>query len=327
MSEEVARYRRACAATLAAILLAPPSISAQAYPAKPIRILVGFLPGGGADVVARSLAQRLSEDFGQGVTVDNRAGAGGTIATAAAARAPADGYTLLVISAAEPAQAALRTKLPYDLERDLAPVSQIAIGAFMLVLHPSVPARSVKDVIALARAQPGVLNYASAGVGGTPHLAGEYFALLAKVKLVHVPYKGGSGAAVANASGEVALSFNSIPALLPLLSAGRLRPIAVTSARRSPSLPDVPTIAESGLPDYDLSGWFGLLAPAGTPREIVSRLNAAVVKAVGAPEIRTAFERQGLDPHTRTPESFAAFLRKEIARSAMLIKLTGAQPE
>jgi tripartite-type tricarboxylate transporter receptor subunit TctC len=312
---------------LTGILLAPPAVLAQTYPSKPVRILVGFLPGGGADVVARSVAQKLTEDLGHGVTVDNRAGAGGTIATAAAARAAPDGYTLLVISAAEPAQAALRAKLPYDLERDLAPISTIAIGAFMLVVHPSVPARSVKDVIALARAQPGRLNYASAGVGGTPHLAGEYFALLAKVKLVHVPYKGGSAAAVANASGEVALSFNSIPALLPLLSAGRLRPIAVTSARRSSSLPEVPTVSESGLPDYDLSGWFVLLAPAGTPREIVARLNAAVAKAVGTIEIRTSFARQGLDPHTGTPEAFAAFLRKEITRSAMLIKLTGAQPE
>lgn len=311
-----------------ACLLLPSFVSAaQTYPAKPVRILVGFLPGGGADIVARMVAQKLTEDLGQPVLVENRPGASGTIATEATARAAANGYTLQVISAAEPAQGALRAKLSYDLARDFSPVSLISIGAFMLVVHPSVPARNVKEVIALARSQPGKLNFSTSGVGGTPHLAGELFNVLAKVKIVHVPYKGGSGAVVANAAGEVDLSFNSIPSLLPLLGAGKLRPIAVTSAKRSSSAPEVPTISESGLRDYDLSGWFGMLAPAGTPREIVVRLNTAIAKAVGTPEMKEAFRKQGLDPQVATPEQFAAFLRKEIARSAMLIKLTGAQAE
>ena len=312
---------------LACVLLPVVESAAQNYPVKPVRILVGFLPGGGADVVARMVAQKLIEDLGQPVAVENRPGAGGTIATEATARAPADGYTLQVISAAEPAQGALRTRLAYDLARDLAPVSLIAIGAFMLVVHPSVPARNVKEVIALARSQPGKLNFSSAGVGGTPHLAGELFNLLAKVKIVHVPYKGGSGAVIANAAGEVALSFNSIPSLLPLLGAGKLRPIAVTSAKRSSSVPEVPTISESGLPEYDLSGWYGMLAPAGAPKEIIARLNAVIAKVVNTPEMKEVFNKQGLDAQAITPEQFAAFLRKEIARSAMLIKLTGAQAE
>ena len=312
---------------LACGLLPALESAAQNYPVKPVRILVGFLPGGGADVVARMIASKLTESLGQPVAVDNRLGAGGTIATEAAARAPADGYTLQVISAAEPAQGSLHAKLSYDLERDLAPVSLITIGAFMLVVHPSVPARNVRELVALARSQPGKLNFSSSGVGGTPHLAGELFNLLAKVKIVHVPYKGGSGAVVANASGEVALSFNSIPALLPLLGLAKLRSIAVTSAKRSSSVPEVPTISESGLPEYDLAGWYGMLAPAGTRKEIIATLNAAIAKAVNTPEMREAFNKQGLDPQSITPEQFAAFLRKEIARSALLIKLTGARAE
>ena len=301
--------------------------AAQNYPLKPVRILVGFLPGGGADLVARLVAQKLTDDLGQPVLVENRAGASGTIATEATARAPANGYTLQVISAAEPAQSALRTKLSYDLARDFAPVSLIGIGAFMLAVHPSVPARNVKELIVLARSQPGKLNFSSAGIGGTPHLAGELFNVLAKVKILHVPYKGGSGTTIAVASGEVDMTFSSIPNLLPLLGSGKLKPIAVTSARRSSAAPEVPTISESGLPDYDLSGWFGMLAPAGTSKEIVARLNAGIAKAANTAELKDAFRKQGLDPQAGTPEQFEAFLRKEIIRTAMLIKLTGAQAE
>ncbi len=300
---------------------------AQGYPVKPVRILVGFSPGGGADSVARILAQKLAEALGQPVTVENRAGAGGTIATEATAKAPADGYTLEVISAAEPAQGALRSKLGYDLARDLAPVSLVASGAFMLVVHPSVPANTVKEVIALSRSQPGKLNYSSAGVGGTPHLAAELFKSMAKVNVVHVPYKGGSDAVVATAGGEVDMTFNSIPAVLPLLTANKLRAIAVTSAKRAQVLPLVPTIAESGLPRYDLSGWFGMLAPAGVPKDIVARLNGLIVKAAASPEMRNALAKLGLEPRTSTPEQFAMFIRSEISRSAQLIKATGAKAD
>ena len=300
---------------------------AQGYPVKPVRILVGFSPGGGADSVARILAQKLSEALGQPVTVENRAGAGGTIATEATAKAPADGYTLEVISAAEPAQSALRSKLGYDLARDLAPVSLVASGAFLLVVHPAVPANTVKEVIALSRSQPGKLNYSSAGVGGTPHLAAELFKAMAKVNVVHVPYKGGSDAVVATAGGEDDMTFNSIPAVLPLLTANKLRAIAVTRAKRAQVLPLVATIAESGLPGYDLSGWFGMLAPAGVPKDIVSRLNGLIVKAVASAEMHNALAKLGLEPQTNTPEQFAIFIRSEISRSAQLIKATGAKAD
>jgi len=299
---------------------------AQRYPAKPVRILIGFTPGGGADTVARILAQKLTEALGQPVTVENRAGAGGTIATEATARAPADGHTLQVISAAEPAQGALR-KLSYDLPRDLAPVSLVATGAFMLVVHPSVPVRTVKEVIALSRAQPGKLNYSSAGVGGTPHLAAELFKSMAKTNIVHVPYKGGSDAVIATAGGDVDMTFNSVPAVLPLLTANRLRSIAVTSAKRAQALPAVPTIAESGLPGYDLSGWFGVLAPAGVPKDIVARLNGLIGSAVASAEMQDALAKQGLEPRASTPEEFATFIRREISRSADLIKATGAKAD
>ena len=221
----------------------------------------------------------------------------------------------------------MRSKLGYDLARDLAPVSLVASGAFMLVVHPSVPANTVKEVIALSRSQPVKLNYSSAGVGGTPHLAAELFKSMARVNVVHVPYKGGSDAVVATAGGEVDMTFNSIPAVLPLLTANKLRAIAVTSAKRAQVLPSVPTIAESGLPGYDLSGWFGMLAPAGVPKDIVARLNSLIVKAVASPEMLNALAKLGLEPQTSTPEQFAMFIRSEISRSAQLIKTTGAKAD
>lgn len=298
----------------------------QSYPAKPIRIWIGFGPGGGADVVARLVAQRMVEPLGQQVLVENRPGAGGSIATAAVAKSPADGYTLQIISAAEPSQGALR-KLSYDLARDFAPVTLIALGGFVLVVHPSVPANDVKALIALVRSQPDKLTYGSSGIGGTPHLAGELFKLMTKTRVLHVPYKGGADAVVATASGEVDMSFNSIPAVLPLLNGGRLRALGVTGSKRSVSLPAVPTLDEAGIPGYDISGWFGMLAPAGVPREIVAQLNAAVVKAVRTPEMQDAFSKQGLEAQGSTPEQFGEFLRKEIAKNAVLIKAIGLKAE
>jgi len=298
---------------------------AQSYPLKPVRILIGFSPGGGADVVARILAQKLSESLGQPVTIENRPGAGGTIATEATAKAPADGYTLQVISAAEPAQGALRARLAYDLVRDLAPVSLVASGAFMLVVHPSVPARTVKDVIALARS--GKLNCGSAGIGTASHLSAALFNLMAGLTITHVPYKGGSESAVATAVGEVEMSFPGIPSVVPLLNAGKLRPIAVTGAKRALALPSIPTIAESGLPGYELVVWFGMLAPAGVPKDIIARLNNLIAKAVASAEMQDALTRQGLEPQTNTPEQFLALIRSEITRSAKLIRLTGAKAD
>jgi len=288
--------------------------------------MIGFPPGGGADVVARIVAQKMTESLGQQVLVENRPGAGGTIATSALAKSSPDGYTLQIISAAEPSQGALR-KLSYDLAQDFTPVTLVALGGFVLVVHTSVPANDVKSLIALTRSQPGKLTYGSSGVGGTPHLAGELFALMAKVRILHVPYKGGADAMVANASGEVDMSFNSIPSVMPLLGSRRVRALGVTGARRSVSLPSVPTVAEAGLPGYDISGWFGMLAPAGASKEIIGQLNAAVTRAVRLPEMNEAFSRQGLEAQGTTPEQFGEFIRKELAKSAMLIKTIGLKPE
>jgi len=318
--------RRHAAAILAWTCLTAGGSFAQPYPAKPVRIMIGFGPGGGADVVARIVAQKMTESMGQQVLVENRPGAAGTVATSAVAKSPPDGYTLQIISAAEPNQGALR-KLSYDLARDFAPVSLIALGGFVLVVHASVPVNDVKALIALTRAQPGKLTYGSSGVGGTPHLAGELFALMAKVRILHVPYKGGADAMVANASGEVDMSFNSIPSVMPLLATRRVRALGITGARRSASLPSVPTVAEAGLPGYDISGWFGMLAPAGVPKEIIAQLNAAITRAVRLPDVNEVFARQGLEAQGTTSEQFGEFIRKEIVKSAMLIKTIGLKPE
>jgi tripartite-type tricarboxylate transporter receptor subunit TctC len=304
-----------------------PDSSAQSYPLKPIRIVVGYTAGGGTDVTARIVAQKLSEQFGQPVVVENRAGAGGTIAAARVAASPADGYTLLLVTAADPVQSALRANLPYDLERDSAPVSLVAVGPFVLVVHPSVPARNVKELIALARSRPGKLSYGSAGVGTATHLAGELFNLMAKSSLAHVPYKGSSESAIATAAGQIDMSFPDATAVLPLVDAGRLKALAVTSAKRASMLPSMPTLSESGLPGYDYSTWKGVLAPAGVPKDIIARLNAVIGKAVDTPEIKESLNKQGLDPQTSTPEQFAALIHGDIAKNAKLIALAGVKVE
>lgn len=300
---------------------------AQSYPVKPIRLLVGFPPGGGLDVTARLIAPKLSENLGQPVVVENRTGAGGSIAAEWVARSRADGYTLLLMAAAITVQPALRLKLPYDLERDFAPVSLVASGAFVLVVHPSVPARNVRELIALARSQPGKLNFGSSGVGGATHLANELFNWMAKVNIVHVPYKGGAEVAVAIAAGEVDMSFPSVTTALPLLEAGKLRALAVTSAKRASLMPSVPTLDESGLPGYDRSSWYGVLAPAGVPKDVIARLNAAIAKVVNTLEMKESLNRQGFEPQTSTSEQFAALIRREIAQNAKLVKLAGLKAE
>ncbi len=298
---------------------------AQPYPVKPIRIIVGFPAASGADFVARTVGQRLSSVLGQPVVVENRTGAAGTIATAFVAAAPPDGYTLLQVTAAETAQSALRTKMPYSLERDFAPITLTATGTFVLVVHPSVPAHDVKTLIALARAQPGKLNYGSSGPGSSPHLAAALLKQMAGVSIVDVAYKGATDAVTATVAGEVDMSFPSITAALPLMQSGRLRVIAVTSAKRAKLLPAVPTIAEGGVPGFERSTWHGLIAPAAVPREIVSNLNALVVKIVGTQEISELFARQGLEPQTNTPEEFAALIKRDINVVTQLIRATGAK--
>ena len=316
---------RICAGVIACASLPAFDSLAQSYPVKPIRILVGFVPGGAVDFTARLVGQKLSESLGQPVVVENRAGSSTAIATERVATSPADGYTLLLIPTSTAVQSALRNNLPYDLKRDLAPVSLVSIGPFVLVVHPSLPARSVKEFIALARSRPGKLDYGSPGVGSANHLVGELFKLTTKVNIVHVPYKGSGEAVIAAATGEAPVSFASVAGALPLL--GRLRALAVTSAKHVSSLPSVATLDESGLPGFDYSAWYGVSVPAGVPKDIIVRLNAALGKIVQLPDVREALNRQGFEPQSGTPEQFAALISREIEQTAKLIQLTGLKVE
>jgi tripartite-type tricarboxylate transporter receptor subunit TctC len=301
------------------------TVSAQNFPAKPVRILVGFSAGGGTDVTARMLAQKLSEYLGGSVIVENRPGSGGMIATEAVAKSPADGYTLLMVAAADVVQPALRAKLSYDLERDFAPISNVVVVPFALVSHPSVPAKNVKELIALARSKPGRLNYASSGIGSSAHLSNELFNSMAKVNITHVPYKGVAEGVTALASGQIEMIFGSFPATLPLYEAGTIRMLAVSTLKRTSVMPSLPTVDESGVPGYERYGWYGVIAPAGVNKDVIGRLNAGIVKVVGMPDMRDLFVRQGLDPQTNTPEQFAAFIHTELVQTAKLIKASGAQ--
>ncbi len=318
---------RTCCGIAICISLSAITAWAQSYPVKPIRMIFGFAPGGAGDIAARLVAQKLSENLGQPVVVENRTGAGGSIADEMVARSPADGYTLLFAAGSIATLPALRAKLPYDVERDFAPVSLVVITAFVLAVHPSVPVRDVKALIALARSRPGQLTVSSPGVGSSAHLAGVLFSLLADVKLLHVPYKGAPEAATAVAAGQIDVGFPSVTAALPLLGAGKLKALAVSSAKRASLMPSLPTLNEAGLPGYQRSGWNGVLTPAGVPKEIIARLNAVIVKALNMPEMKQLFTKQGYETQTGTPEQFAAFIRSEIAQSAKLIKFAGLKAE
>lgn len=300
---------------------------AQTYPVKPIRMLFGYTAGGAGDVGARLLAQKLSESLGQNVVVENRPGAGGAIADEAVAKAPADGYTLLYAAGSTTILPALRPKLPYNVERDFAPVSMVVITSFALAVHPSVPVRDVKGLIALARSQPGKLTFSTPGVGSSAHFAGEVFKMMTDVKMLHVPYRGAPEATTAVIAGEVDINFPSVTGALPFIASGRLKALAVSSAKRASTLPSVPTLNEAGLAGYERSGWNGVLAPAGVPKEIIARLNTAIVKAVNTPEMQEAFIKQGLDAQTGTPEQFAAFIRGQLAQNAKVVKFAGIKTE
>ncbi len=300
---------------------------AQTYPVKPIRLVFGYTAGGAGDVGARLLAQKLSEILGQNVVVENRPGAGGAIADEAVARSPADGYTLLYAAGSTTILPALRSKLPYNVERDFAPVSMVVITSFALAVHPSVPVRGVKGLIALARSQPGKLTFSTPGVGSSSHFAAEVFKMMADVKMLHVPYRGAPEATTAVIAGEVDINFPSVTGALPFIASGRLKALAVSSAKRASMLPSVPTLNEAGLAGYERSGWNGVLAPAGVPKEIIARLNAAIVKAVNTPEMKEAFIKQGLEAQTGTPEQFAAFIRGQLAQNAKVVKFAGIKTE
>jgi len=310
-----------------AFALIAASAAAQGYPSRPIRLIVPSLPGGGTDISARLIAPKLSESLGQQVVVENRAGAASIVGSEIVARAAPDGYTLLMGIATITINPSMHGKLPYDTLRDFAPVSQVAIVPNVLVVHPSVPAKSVKELIALARSRPGQITYASAGVGSQLHLAMELFLHMAGVKMVHVPYKGSGGAFVDLLSGQVATMATTALSVGPHLRSGRLRGLAVTSAKRSPAMPDLPTIAEAALPGYEAVQWYGVFATGGTPRDIVGKLSAAVVRAVRDRGVKERFAADGAGAVGNSPEEFTAIVHSDIAKWAKLIRDAGIKPE
>jgi tripartite-type tricarboxylate transporter receptor subunit TctC len=301
------------------------SAEAQTYPAKPIRIVVPFAPGGGADIIARILGQKMTESWGQQVVVDNRAGASGNIGAELVAKSAPDGYTLLMASSALAINPSVYKSVPYDALKDFAPITQPGLLPNILVVHPSLPVKTVKDLVALSKSRPGQLSYASAGAGTGTHLAAEMFKLMAGVNMVHVPYKGGGALISDLLGGHVVLTFATLPSVMPYIKAGRLRPIAMTTSKRWPGLPGVPTIAESGFAGFEISTWIGLLAPAGSPREAINKLHGEVVRILKLPDVRGRFEELGIEPVGDTPEQFAQYIKGELAKYAKIAKQSGAR--
>lgn len=301
---------------------------AQVYPSKPIRMIVPFPPGGGNDILGRVLAAILTEQLGQQVVIDNRAGASSIIGTEIGARAAPDGYTLLFSGTAGlSTNPVLHKKLPYDPIKDFAPVSMVGTAPQMLVVHPSVPVKTVKDLINLAKAKPGQLNFASSGIGTPTHLAGELFKHLAGVDIVHIPYKGGGPGLTDVLAGQVEFFFNGVSAVLPFVRAGKIRGIAVTCAQRTAVMPELPTISEAGLPGYELVNWYAVVAPAATPGRIITRLNREIQKALAIAEVKQRFLDLAADPLGSTPEELAGYTRRELAKWSKVIKAAGIKPE
>ncbi len=315
------------AATLA--ILAPHAArAADAYPAKPVRFVVAFPPGGGTDIIARAIAQKLAERIAQQVVVDNRPGAGGNIGTDIVAKSAPDGYTMLMGSAGPLAiNASLFGKMPFDPIKDLAPVTLAASTPNVLVVHPSLRAATVKELIALAKARPGEINFASSGHGTPAHLAGELFNSMVGVKMVHVPYKGAAPALADLLGGQVQLMFSTMPPALPHVKDGKLRALAVTSAKRSPAAPDIPTLDEIALPGFEANTWHGVVVPAGTPATIVARLNREIVAILHLPDVVERFSSQGAEALGSTPEEFAAYIRSETLKWAKVVRDSGAKAE
>ncbi len=309
------------------VLAAMPSLAtAQAYPAKPIRWISPWPAGGANDIFSRAIGQRIGESLGQQVLVDNRPGAAGTIGSDIAAKAPADGYTLVMGSSPTHAIApALYPALPYDPLRDFSAVTLVGSVPNVLVLHPSVPAKTVKEFIAVAKARPGKLNFASTGNGTSQHLSAELFKFMAGLDMVHIPYKGTAPALTELVAGQVDLAFENMPALIPHIQAGRLRALAVTTTKRSAVMPELPTIAEAALPGYDASVWFGVFAPAGTPRPVVERLHGEILKALQTQDLKSRMVAMGTDVSGMGPDDFSAYVRKEIPKWANLVKAAGVK--
>jgi len=310
---------------LACAAAAPAAAIAQTYPVKPLRLVVPVGPGGGTDILGRAIAQRLGDALGQLVVVENRGGAAGNIGTEVVAKSAPDGYTLVIVNTSFAVNPSLYRNMPFDTQRDLAPISHLTISPLLLVAHPSLPVRSVKELIALAKARPGEINFASSGSGQSNHLAGELFNTMAGVKMVHVPYRGGGAVLTDLLGGHVTLFFGGIISTLPHAKSGKLRPLGVTSSRRTRAIPEVPTIAEAALPGFEAVGWYGILAPAGTPREIVGRLSAEIVKIVQSAEMQERIVKDGSDPVGSTPEQFATFIRNEMTKWGKVVRESGAR--
>jgi tripartite-type tricarboxylate transporter receptor subunit TctC len=300
---------------------------ADTYPSKPIRLILPFPPGGGTDILGRLVAERLSASLGQPVVIDNRGGAGGNLGAAEAARAAPDGHTLILAATTLAISPSLYAKLGFDPQKDFAPISLVATVPNVMITHPSVPAQTLKEFIALAKAKPGAMNFGSGGTGTSNHLGGELFNIVAGVKLVHVPYKGVNLAMNDVLGGNVQLVLIGIPAAAPNIKAGKLRALAVLARERSAALPDVPTAAEAGLPDFDVTTWYGVLAPAGTPRPIVTRLNGELVRIMHSPDLKERLATMATEPRTSTPEEFAAYIGEERARWAEVVRKTGIKAE
>ena len=309
----------------AALWLALPAVAlAQGYPSKPVRVIVPYPPGGPTDIVARTVSQKLAEQTGQSFVVENRAGAGGNLGAEAVARAQPDGYTLLVATTAHAINPSLFRSMTYQLTKDLAPVSLLTSGPLVIVASPGLPASSVAELIALAKAKPGSLNYASSGNGQSTHLAAELFNSQAGIRMTHLPYKGSAPALADVMAGQASLMFDTMLSAMPHVRSGKLRALAVTSAARSPAAPEVPTVAESGLPGYEAIAWNGLMVPAGTPAETVARLSALVRTALEQPEVKERFANQGFAAAWMQPDAYGRFLQAEIDKWAAVVKASGA---
>lgn len=298
------------------------------YPAKPIRMISPFAPGGSTDTIARIIGQRMTETWGQPVIVENRPGAGGTIAADLLVKAPPNGYLLLLSSvSAHAIGPAMSSKIPYDPIRDFAAVSQVASGHNVLVVHPSLPAKSVRDLIAFAKAKPGQITFSSAGSGTTTHLAAELFKSMTQTDMLHVPYKGGGPASLAVMTGEVSVFFGSIAPVLRQVKAGRVRVLAVTGSQRATAIPDVPTVSEVGVPGYEMNSWYGVLAPAATPQDIVNKAGAEIARIVKLPQVRERLSHEGLEPAGTTPQEFAAYIKAEVAKWTRVVRTAGIKVE
>jgi tripartite-type tricarboxylate transporter receptor subunit TctC len=317
-------FLTACVAAL--VLAGSPGALAQAWPAKPVRIVVPFPPGGTTDILARAAGLRMTEAWGQPVVIDNRPGAAGNIGAELVAKAPNDGYTMLMGTVGTHAiNASLYARMPYDHVKDFAPVVLVAAVPNVLVVHPSVPANSVAELVAYGKANPGKLNFASSGSGTSIHLAGELFKVSTGLTMQHVPYKGSAPALTDLVGGQVQLMFDNLPSALPHIKAGRLRALAVTTAARAPALPEVPTVAESGLPGFEASSWFGLLAPAGTPADVIAKVNGELARWIASPEAKERLLAQGANPAGGTQEDFARHIAAETAKWARVVKASGAK--